>query len=57
MARPWQLPGLVSVAAVAALGLAGTASGTPGPGTEVDTEDASCTAGFAAQGPTAATTC
>jgi hypothetical protein len=51
MSKPWQLPGLVSMAAVAAVGLAGTAAATPAPGTEVDTEDESCTAGFAAQGP------
>ena len=50
MARLWQLLGYAGAATLVAIGTAGTAAATPAPGTEVDTEDASCTAGFAAQG-------
>jgi hypothetical protein len=52
MAAAWRMLGLAGVAAIVALGTAGTATAAPppAPGIEVDDDNGSCTAGFAAQG-------
>jgi hypothetical protein len=52
MATAWRTLGLAAVAAMVAIGSAGTALATPppAPGIEVDDDSGSCTAGFAAQG-------
>jgi len=52
MAISWRAPIFAAAVAVVALGTASTASAAPppAPGIEVDDDDGSCTAGFAAQG-------
>lgn len=52
MATFWRAPIFAGVAVIVGLGTAGVAVAEPppAPGIEVDDEDASCTAGFAAQG-------
>jgi len=52
MATAWRIPGLAGAAVTVAIGLAPTAVAAPppAPGIEVDDDNGSCTAGFAAQG-------
>jgi len=52
MATAWRIPGLAGLATIVAVATAGTAVAAPppAPGIEVDDDNGSCTAGFAAQG-------